>query len=327
MSGLGKTTLIVPASKVPLIIGKKGATIRSLEEKYNVSITIPKGSNEVSISGSDINRKHTHEDIENIIGVRVSNHAPKIRKIKLDGQLASMIVGKGGSTIKNIIHETKVLIDIKREEGSDESLVIIEGLEECIEAAIKIIEHIIGLKIGGGNETQDIMTTSQELGPINLTEKKISEVLFFMGKQPNTDNFKRFLRFIHSATITLDICVFTITDDDISREVIDRFRSGVSVRLITDDNQSKTLGSDIEKLHKSGIPIRLDNTGAHMHHKFAIIDDICVINGSLNWTRQARTLNSENTVISNDMDLVQPFITHFNMLWDAFENTKYTITN
>jgi len=61
-----------------------------------------------------------------------------------------------------------------------------------------------------------------------------------------------------------------------------------------------------------------------MHHKFAVIDDICIISGSLNWTKQARTLNSENTLITNELDLVQPFIDHFNMLWETYENNVYT---
>jgi len=232
------------------------------------------------------------------------------------------VIGKGGMTIKNITHESMVSMDVK-EISKTESTVTIEGLEECIQHAITMIQNITGLKIESGNESNDTLITTPDLESISLTGNKIAEVLFFTGQQPNDVNFKRFLRFLFSATTTLDICVFTITDDDISREIIERFRSGIAVRIITDDDQCKTLGSDIEKLHDIGIPIRIDNSGACMHHKFAVIDDVCIINGSFNWTKQARTLNCENTLITNEMELVQPFIDHFNMLWHTFENNVY----
>jgi len=52
------------------------------------------------------------------------------------------------------------------------------------------------------------------------------------------------------------------------------------------------LGSDINDLANAGIPVRLDNdVKSHMHHKFCLIDDKIIINGSFNWTKAAVCTN------------------------------------
>ncbi|KXZ50151.1 PLD1 protein [Gonium pectorale] len=53
-------------------------------------------------------------------------------------------------------------------------------------------------------------------------------------------NLTRFLDYLASATRTLDICVFTITNDDIADVVLELHRRGVSVRIITDNDQAVT---------------------------------------------------------------------------------------
>ena len=59
-----------------------------------------------------------------------------------------------------------------------------------------------------------------------------------------------------------------------------------------------------------------------MHHKFAIIDGRCLVNGSFNWTRQAVTGNNENVLITSDGNLVQAFQVEFNRLWKQFNPSK-----
>ena len=54
----------------------------------------------------------------------------------------------------------------------------------------------------------------------------------------------------------MDVCVFTITCNEIADAILAAHKRGVRVRIITDDDQSKTRGSDVEELARAGIPVR-----------------------------------------------------------------------
>ena len=125
---------------------------------------------------------------------------------------------------------------------------------------------------------------------------------------------------------TADVCVFTITDDRISRAILDAHRRGVAVRIVTDNEKQHDAGSDVQKFHEAGIAVKTDDmhgpadTGlnGHMHHKFAIFDGTHLLNGSYNWTRGAADLNFENVVDTADAALVAAFAAEFARLWNRF---------
>lgn len=52
----------------------------------------------------------------------------------------------------------------------------------------------------------------------------------------DSHSFDRFLNYLSSATSTLDVCVYTITDDRIARVLEDLMHQGVRIRLITEDS-------------------------------------------------------------------------------------------
>ncbi len=122
---------------------------------------------------------------------------------------------------------------------------------------------------------------------------------------------------LKSARSHIEVCVFTITDDTITREIIAAAKRGVAVRVVTDDDKAGDLGSDAARLERAGVPVAYDRTG-HMHHKFAVFDRRVVINGSYNWTRSAARDNSENIVLTGDRDLVRYFGEEFERLWDRY---------
>lgn len=81
---------------------------------------------------------------------------------------------------------------------------------------------------------------------------------------------------------TVDICVFTISDDRISKEIIACHNLSKHIRIITDNEKLYDTGSDIKLLAEAGIPVKIDRTANHMHHKFAIINSKVVLTGSYN---------------------------------------------
>jgi len=135
---------------------------------------------------------------------------------------------------------------------------------------------------------------------------------------PGDECLQSIRRQFEQAQRTVDVCVFTITDDRIAAAILDAHRRGVRVRVITDNDKAHDEGSDVRRLERAGMEVREDRTECHMHHKFAIFDGRAVLTGSYNWTRGAARNNEENLVVSNDPRLVGPFEREFNALWGRF---------
>lgn len=128
-----------------------------------------------------------------------------------------------------------------------------------------------------------------------------------------------FLSYINAAKKTMDICVFTITCDEIADAVLAAHERGVKVRVITDDGQAKGKGSDIQTFIDAGIPVRDDHSYTYMHHKFCVIDKTVLLNGSFNWSRQAVVGNAENCVVHKGGPIITRFDEHFAHLWKKYE--------
>ena len=123
---------------------------------------------------------------------------------------------------------------------------------------------------------------------------------------------------IKNAKTSIDVCVFTISDDDIARALQHAHERNVAVRIITDDDKANDLGSDVDELQSKGLSVLKDSSPKHMHHKFAVIDERFLINGSFNWTRSASDFNNENICVLADAKLVAKFCRKFEQLWTEF---------
>lgn len=134
---------------------------------------------------------------------------------------------------------------------------------------------------------------------------------------PNDDCVAAIQGFIQQARQTLDVCVFTVADNRLSDELLAAHRRGVRVRLLTDNEKLFDRGSDVRMLQQGGIPVHIDESRNHMHHKFALADNRQVLTGSYNWTRSAAELNQENLLISPDPALITAYATEFARLWAA----------
>ncbi|MEZ6009047.1 MAG: phospholipase D-like domain-containing protein [Planctomycetota bacterium] len=119
-----------------------------------------------------------------------------------------------------------------------------------------------------------------------------------------------------------DVCVFTITDDRLTREIEAAVRRGVRVRIVSDDDKSEDLGSDVDRLRAAGAQVVLDASEAHMHHKFAVFDGQQLVTGSFNWTRSASEVNAENLVVTDDPRLVGAFANEFERLWQRLGDLR-----
>lgn len=142
--------------------------------------------------------------------------------------------------------------------------------------------------------------------------REIADKAYF---SPGNDCSRKIAELIRHARHKLDICVFTITDNSISDAIVDAHAGGTAVRIISDNDKALDGGSDIERFQRLGIPVRLDRTEHHMHHKFAVFDKTFILTGSYNWTRSAAKYNMENFIVTHDERLTQRFGQLFERLW------------
>ena len=132
---------------------------------------------------------------------------------------------------------------------------------------------------------------------------------------PGDACLRALLRLVREATTQIDVCVFTITDDRLTESLLEAHGRGISLRVITDNDKSEDRGSDADRLLTLGVPVRMDRSEHHMHHKFALFDGRTVATGSYNWTRSAARYNRENVAVSSDRALVEGYQRGFERLW------------
>ncbi len=158
-------------------------------------------------------------------------------------------------------------------------------------------------------------TVATPTGPKAVPRRgEIAEALF----EPRQNCPARLRSLIDGCLSGLDVCVFTITDNSLTRAVLAAHRRRVKVRIVTDDLKSLDRGSDVMRLRDAGIEVRFDADPNHMHHKFALFDRRLVVTGSYNWTRGAAEGNHENIVVTDDQGLVEQFGEEFDRLWEVF---------
>ncbi len=172
------------------------------------------------------------------------------------------------------------------------------------------------------SELEDSKRTKNVLGWLEEVNKTLlpdtdmeqappSGAFFSPGDKP----LRKILGLLGSARKSVDICVFTITDDRIANAILEVKHRGVRVRIVSDDDKSFDRGSDIRRLGEAGVAVRVDRSPHHMHHKFALFDEVTLLTGSYNWTRSAANHNLENVIVTADSRLVGSFHDMFERLW------------
>lgn len=147
--------------------------------------------------------------------------------------------------------------------------------------------------------------------------RPIHEALFF----PSDENEYKILHYVQQAKVYINLCVFALSNDLLVDALVQKHKSGVQVRVISDDEQAERSGADMERIREAGIQGKLDQSKANMHHKFCVVDGTVLIMGSFNWTRQAVEKNQENLIITDDTVLIQAYNGEFEKLWAAFAVT------
>ena len=68
--------------------------------------------------------------------------------------------------------------------------------------------------------------------------------------------------------------------------------------MVSDNEKAYDPGSDTLRFARAGVPVKIDDSPYHMHHKFALFDGDVLLTGSYNWTRGAADNNEENLILT-----------------------------
>jgi len=124
---------------------------------------------------------------------------------------------------------------------------------------------------------------------------------------------------IGSAQVSIDMAAYSFTSKPIATALLTAQRRGVRVRVVADDKANSKYTS-VTFLANQGVPVRLNDRYAAMHHKFMVIDGRSVQAGSFNYSASAHVRNAENALLLQDMPWVAAdFSREFARLWDEGE--------
>jgi len=94
----------------------------------------------------------------------------------------------------------------------------------------------------------------------------------------------------------------------------------VKLKIVCSDNRQnrshQTIIDDLEKLGAEIKLLKMPRPTNHMHHKFAIIDSDIILNGSFNWSPNAKNSFENIIVITGYRNEVTKFISEFYKLWE-----------
>ena len=129
---------------------------------------------------------------------------------------------------------------------------------------------------------------------------------------------------LQQAKVSISVCMLTIASRELGDVLISAHQAGVIVRVVTNDEQLMFSGTQVNRLRRAGIQVRVDKTAFLMHHKFVVVDGELLMSGSLNWTTNALCGNQENVIITSEPKLVLPFINQFEILWKHYNPQEST---
>ncbi|EGD74319.1 hypothetical protein PTSG_06329 [Salpingoeca rosetta] len=219
----------------------------------------------VTVTGTDDGVSGAVQEMERILGFKPSTDALVTAEFDIHHSSYGRIIGQRGQTLKELEHDFRCSIEVPSKQADSGSHVKAQGSKGDIEQLTQKLSQLLG---------EPVRVVGSEAAPVTVEKTielhsggDIAEALFFPEPEGSHDRFQRFLLYLKSAKRTLDICVFTITDNRITRAILHAFHTGVKVRVVTDDECSSAQGSDIHEMMQAGIPVRMDNDPAHMHHK------------------------------------------------------------
>jgi len=140
-----------------------------------------------------------------------------------------------------------------------------------------------------------------------------------------TENIQeQILKEINAATESIFVAMAYFTDNTIFNALCIKARDGVKVEVIIqlcDINTDVSIDHSQLEQHGGKILFLTNIKRKKMHHKFCVIDSMTTINGSYNWTNQAKENDEDIQISWQDEENADTLVQRFNKLKVKFEKT------
>jgi phosphatidylserine/phosphatidylglycerophosphate/cardiolipin synthase-like enzyme len=225
----------------------------------------------------------------------------------------------------------RVILAVVNDEAVNESVLDVDvGLDVRAARAIVAgrpiadLAELDGLPYVG----EEALARILQFGLANGYQPGMLDVVFSPQAYRSSHN-ARVAQTIDAAQSTIDVAMYSFSDESIFDALERAVQRGVTVRFIYDTaSEDRTLaGQELEssssaRLERAGIDVRWVNK--IMHHKLALIDRTTLITGSGNWSYGAATRYDENTLfIEGEGELLDRFQNEFDLLWNHSRDFAY----
>ncbi len=117
---------------------------------------------------------------------------------------------------------------------------------------------------------------------------------FYLLPDPEHKPLNRLIETIHTAAISIQIAMFTLTHPDLVAALVEAAERGVAVTAIVDYYTGRGASKNaLMSLEEGGVKVLLSQGQELLHHKWALVDHSTLVMGSANWTKAAFSKNED----------------------------------
>ncbi|MFN4151580.1 MAG: phospholipase D-like domain-containing protein, partial [Candidatus Sericytochromatia bacterium] len=148
-----------------------------------------------------------------------------------------------------------------------------------------------------------------------------------LSRQDPKNPDKEILKLIENAKESINIANYELESIDISNKLIEKFKKGISVKVVTETDHLKH--DALVSLKAAGAIIKDDKREGYMHHKFMVIDNKIVSLGGINFTTRSLFEHNNDLLVIESTKLAENFNTEFSRLYDKglFNGKDHSVPN
>lgn len=179
-------------------------------------------------------------------------------------------------------------------------------------------------------EATHIQSQGQRLGVTPLScyyGDQLLELYILPHNQPDRSSFvetnmneiarQKLISLFDNAQHHINVSIEQLTFKDASRALIRAHRRGVLVEVFS----SHLNDEGVKLLIEEGVNVKLSH---NFHHKFALIDNKILLNGSPNWSMNAFSRSDESFIVLNDLSSEQ--LAMMNSIWQHISGHPLDLT-